>query len=128
MFQNCNKKDQFSSFHKILSMEASNNKSNWRQHGVQSVWWTVTHRCKNYDKKLVRKNLWFIEENHWSCRHAAGRAEDGKRAKYQWQVLYIWRMIDQSLKTTNFQWFSFEKTEFWIKVINPQKWSNCVIR
>ena len=78
-------------------------------HGVQSVWWTVAHIGKNYDKKLVRKNLWFIEENHWSCRHAAGRAEDGKRAKSQWQVLYIWRMIDQSLKTTNYQWFSFEK-------------------
>ena len=57
-------------------------------------------------RNLLEKNLWFTEENHWSCRIAAGRADDGKRAKSQWQVLYIWRMIDQSLKTTNFQWFS----------------------
>ena len=36
-------------------MEASNNKSNWRQHGVQIVCWIVAHRDKDYDNKFIRK-------------------------------------------------------------------------
>ena len=62
------RKDQFSKFHKILSMEAANNKSDWQLHGVQSVWWTVAHRENCYDNQNIRKSLWFIEENHWQCR------------------------------------------------------------
>ena len=62
------RKDKFSSFHKILSMEAANNKSNWQPHGVQSFWWTVAHRENYYDNQIIRKSLWFIEENHWQCR------------------------------------------------------------
>ena len=61
--------------------------------------WRIIDRA---DKRNQYKN-----DRKW---HAAGGAEDGKWAKFEWQVLFIWRMIDQSVKVTNFQLFWFEKS------------------
>ena len=50
------------------------------------------------------------------------------RANFKWQVLYIWRMIDQSQKITNFLIVSIWKIIILNQHIKPQRWSNCVIR
>ena len=138
MFQNCNRKDQYSRFHKNLSMEASNNKSNWRQHGVQSVWCTVAHRDKNYDNKIIRKNFLV----YWGkSLIVQTNTIDRRMVENDMRLVELKTVSEQNLsdrycifegwsisKNHKFQWFSFEKSKFWIKLTNPQKWSNCVIR
>ena len=61
--------------------------------------------------------------------HAGGRVEDAKRAKFKWQVVYIWMMVDKPLKITNFQKFSLEESYYFVKfILKREKRSKFIIR